>query len=47
MMIFAIFLITWVLGVLILRRWHLRLTLNWFYFILILSTICYVIGGSR
>lgn len=47
MMVLAFFLMIWVAAVLILRRWQLRLTLNWFYFIVILSTICYVIGGSR
>lgn len=47
MMVLAVFLTTWILGVLILRRWHWRLTLNWFYFIVILSTILYVIGGSH
>lgn len=47
MMILAFFILIWILGVLILRRWHLRLTLNWFYFVVILSTICYAIGGRR
>lgn len=48
MMVLAFFLMTWVAGVLFLRCWRPRgLTLNWFYFFVILSTICYVIGGTR
>jgi hypothetical protein len=47
MMVLAVFLSTWVLAVLVLRRFRMRLTLNWFYFLVILSTICYVIGGTR
>jgi hypothetical protein len=47
MMVLAFFLVNWLIAVLLLRRFQMRLTLNWFYFIVIVSTICYVIGGTR